>query len=308
MISIITPTYNRAHLLPRLYESLKRQTLKDFEWIVVDDGSLSPALPSREGEQPPFHPDSEGSNAPALVKAWSQDGFETRYVWKPNGGKHTAVNLGVGMAKGELVFICDSDDVLLPESIARVAEAWEQVKDRENIGGVAGLDVDMASGRVIGSGLPADAIDCNAMDIRYRHHVQGDLKEVFRTSVLREFPFPVIEGERFSPEQLTWFRIAQKYKLHYFNQPIYRVEYQADGISAGITRARMHSPVASMMTYAEMLGYDIPFREKVKAAINYWRFRCCKPRGCTEFPRVPLCYSLLRPMGWLMHRRDVARQ
>lgn len=290
LITVLTPTYNRAHLLPRLYESLCPQTCKDFEWIVVDDGSAD--------------------NTKNIVEEFISTcrTLLIKYYRKENGGKHTAVNLGIKKAQGELLFIADSDDMLPPDCIDTVAKEWMLVKDNKNIGGIAGLDINMKDGKLIGSGLPRESIDCNAIDIRYAHHVSGDLKEVFRTSVLREFPFPEIPGERFCPEQLNWFRIAQKYDLHYINKPVYLVEYESDGLTAGITMARMHSPIASMMTYAEMLGYGIPFKEKVKAAINYWRFRCCYRR--TEenkdvaIPRVSVFWSLFVPFGLLFHLKD----
>lgn len=292
LITVLTTTYNRAHLLPRLYESLCRQTLKDFEWIVVDDGSS-------DGTEELFNSKLNTQNSK----------FPIRYFKKENHGKHSAVNLGVKYAKGELVFIADSDDMLPQDGLQVVAEEYNKVKGDGKIGGIAGLDINIVDEKVIGSGLPKKSIDCNAIDIRYKYHVKGDLKEVFRTSVLREYPFPEIPGEIFCPEQLAWFRIAQKYNLHYINRPIYLAEYQSDGITSGITRARMNSPIASMMTYAEMLGYSIPFKEKVKAAINYWRFRCCYKRTDenkgVDIPRVGAIWSLASPFGVLFHLKDV---
>lgn len=287
MISVLTPTYNRAALLPRLYESLCAQTYRDFEWIVVDDGSTDGTAAAVDG----FRKEAT---------------FAVRYIHKDNGGKHTALNLGVSKAKGELTFIADSDDMLLPTSLETVASEWQKVKSDPHIGGVAGLDTNMATGMTIGSGLPCDSIDCNAIDIRYRHHVTGDMKEVFRTSVLREHPFPEIEGERFCPEQLVWFRIAQHYKLHHINRAIYLAEYQSGGITAGITKARMRSPIASAMTYAEMLHYPIPLVQKMKAAINYWRFRLCAVPGDSRMPSVGAAWAWARPLGWAMHHRDLS--
>ena len=129
-------------------------------------------------------------------------------------------------------------------------------------------------------------IVCNALDIRYRYNVKGDLKEVFRTEVLKEIPFPEYEGEKFCPEALVWNRIAKRYKLLYINKPIYIVEYQENGITSGITKARMFSPLASITCYAELNCSNIPLVQKVKAAINYWRFRFCMSNGI-EKPILP---------------------
>ena len=284
LITVFTPTYNRVHLLPRLYESLCKQTFKDFEWIIVDDGSTD----NTEEVARSFFPPSGGMEG-ILIK-------------QTNGGKHRAINRGLKEARGELFFIADSDDWLLEDSLAKVSEYYQTIKGNNAIGGVCGLDM-TPSGDVIGSGLPFEEKICSSLDIRIKHHVTGDLKEVFRTSVLKEFPFPEIEGERFCPEALGWNRIAQKYKLLFFNEPIYIAEYQPEGITAGIVRARMNSPVASVMTYQELNSYDVPLREKVKAAINYWRFRACVPKG-KAVPRLPWYWYWCQPLGYLMHLKD----
>lgn len=285
-ITILTPTYNRASLLPRLFDSLLRQTNKDFEWIVVDDGSTD-----------------DTREVVANLKEKCGGAFPMGYVYKANGGKHMAINIGAERARGELLFIADSDDLLTDDALETVANSWHDISDDKSFAGIAGLDIAMDTREVIGSGLPQEHIDCNAIDIRYRHHVTGDMKEVFRTEVLREFPFPEFTGERFCPEQLVWFRMARRYRLRYINKPIYIADYQPDGITAGITRARMRNPSASMLTYAELTECPVPFLVKVKAAINFWRFWHCRT-ATSVVPRVALRWHWLRPLGWMMHVRD----
>lgn len=285
-ITILTPAYNRASLLPRLFDSLLRQTFKDFEWIVVDDGSTD-----------------DTREVVANLKEKCGGAFPMGYVYKANGGKHMAINIGAERARGELLFIADSDDLLTDDALETVANSWHDISDDKSFAGIAGLDIAMDTREVIGSGLPQEHIDCNAIDIRYRHHVTGDMKEVFRTEVLREFPFPEFAGERFCPEQLVWFRMARRYRLRYINKPIYIADYQPDGITAGITRARMRNPSASMLTYAELTECPVPFLVKVKAAINFWRFWYCRT-ATSVVPRVALRWHWLRPLGWMMHVRD----
>lgn len=285
-ITILTPTYNRASLLPRLFDSLLRQTNKDFEWIVVDDGSTD-----------------DTREVVANLKEKCGGSFPMGYVYKANGGKHMAINIGAERARGELLFIADSDDLLTDDALETVENSWHDISDDKSFAGIAGLDITMDTREVIGSGLPQEHIDCNAIDIRYRHHVTGDMKEVFRTEVLREFPFPEFAGERFCPEQLVWFRMARRYRLRYINKPIYIADYQPDGITAGITRARMRNPSASMLTYAELTECPVSFLVKVKAAINFWRFWHCRT-ATSVVPRVALRWHWLRPLGWMMHVRD----
>ena len=285
LITVLTPTYNRAKLLERLYQSLCQQTYQDFEWIVVNDGSKD--------------------NTDEVVQSFvAEKKINIIYIKQENGGKHRAVNRGVKEAKGELLFIADSDDWLLPNSLETVAEMYQDIANDHLFAGVCGLDV-YADGTVIGGGMPQDVIDCNAIDIRMIYHVGGDLKEVFKTDVLREIPFPEIVGESFCPEVAVWNRIAKKYKLRYFNKPIYMVEYQPEGITSNITKARMKSPIASTTCYQEMMEFDIPLKTKIRSAINYWRFRSCGSPH--KFPPLPLKWLWTMPIGWAMHLNDLRK-
>lgn len=281
LITVFTPTYNRAHLLGRLYESLCAQRFTDFEWLIVDDGSTD--------------------GTASLVQGFiAERRIDIKYLSQRNGGKHRAINHGVGQAKGELFFIVDSDDYLPADSLQSIAT--EYAKCDSSMGGVAGLDA-TDGGKVIGSGLAQEFIECNSMEIRFKHHVTGDLAEVLKTSVMREFPFPEIDGEKFCPEALVWNRIALKYNLRYFNKVIYIAEYQDGGLTDNIVRVRRQSPVTSTTYYAELLLSSIPWGQKLKAAINYWRFRlCCKK--FSKVPQLPLAWNAVWPLGWLMHLRD----
>lgn len=288
LITVFTPTYNRAHLLPRLYESLCRQTFRDFEWVVVDDGST-------DGTE-------ECVAAMCNEQCVMHNSFTIRYFQQANGGKHRAINRGMKAAQGELFLILDSDDSLPETSLEKIAFYYQQIKDNSSFGGVCGY---MAhhNGTIIGRGNDAPLLDANTLELRYKYHVQGDMCEVFRTPVLKEHPFPEIADERFCPEALVWNRIARKYKLRVFHEVIYFRDYLDGGLSDKIIRIRMESPMASMMTYAEMLGYDIPLKEKAKSAVNYWRFRLCS--DAKDKPQIPWYWHWTMPLGWLMHRRDL---
>lgn len=280
-VTVATPAYNRAHLLPRLYESLCHQSCKQFEWIVVDDGSSD---------------DTEET----VQRFIAEMRISVRYIRKKNGGKHTAVNLAAEKAEGELFFIADSDDWLPASAIADVIDAYSKVQDNQIIAGICGLD-SYANGTLVGSGLPKDEIDATPQEIRCKWGVRGDMKEVYRTSVIREFPFPEIMGEKFCPEALVWNRIGRHYQLRYINKPIYIVEYQPDGITSSITRARMNSPIATMATYSEWFSDAIPFAQKVKMALNYWRFRFCSRKAGVG---IASWGNLLAPLGFLLFIKD----
>ncbi|MBF1275603.1 MAG: glycosyltransferase family 2 protein [Parvimonas micra] len=305
MITVFTPTYNRGTLLNRLYQSLSAQSYKDFEWIIVDDGSS----------------DDTALIVELLQSNHLSNDFPILYHKKENGGKHTAINVGVKKAQGDLFFIADSDDILPSNALLTIAKVWEQTKDDISIGGICGFDGDLSGGDLIGTGFPKDLylnklslsdntnvnyIDSTTRQVRFGLGIEGDMKEVFRTSVLREFPFPEIKDEKFCPEALLWNRIASKYKLRHINQIIYLVEYQQDGISAAITRSRMNSPIATTMTYAEMLRYDIPLKIKIKSAVNYWRFYFClsiEKRKKNKVKLASIWYMFLF-LGYIIHVLD----
>ena len=284
MITVLTPTYNRASLLINLYQSLIKQDFGDFEWVIVDDGSVDATTD--------------------IVDQFIQERqIVITYIKQANGGKHRALNRGVKEAKGELVLIVDSDDSLPINSLSIIYSHYLDIKDNSSIGGVCGL---MAhhDGTIIGERKICSSMNLSSIEMRYKYGFVGDVCEVFKTDVLREFPFPEIENEKFCPEALVWNRIATKYKLHYFNEVIYYRDYLDDGLTSKIVRIRMNSPIASMICYTELNQLDIPFKDKFKAAINYWRFRLCY-NGSGSYPKLSGLWNAVAPLGWLMHLNDI---
>ena len=287
-ITVFTPLYNRAPLLEDLYKSLLKQNYHSFEWLIVDDGSTD--------------------NAEQIIRTFIADSahtFPIGYIQKENGGKHTAINRGVEEANGELFLILDSDDTLPAGSLATIAQYYEQCKGYKDCAGVCGL---MAhhDGQLIGSGFPKTPMYESALQFRYaeKGNVTGDLLEVYKTAVMREFPFPEIEDEKFCPESLVWNRIANKYKLFCLNKVIYYRDYLEGGLTSKIVKIRMKSPIASTITYAEMLAYDISLKWKIRSAINYWRFKYCIKNKSLKAPTVKWYWRLFQLVGFLMHLKD----
>lgn len=288
-ITIFTPAHNRASLLAVLYESLCAQTYLDFEWLIVDDGSTD--------------------DTRSIVESFAvEQRIVIRYFHQPNGGKHRAVNRGIREAKGELFFIVDSDDCLVPDALERIRVHYGQIARDPSFAGVCGVKANF-DGVSVSRGFEKTVLDCTSFDFRYKFGVVGDMAEVFKTSVLKEFPFPEFYGEKFCPEALVWNRIAQRYKLRYFNEKIYLCEYLPDGLTAKIVKLRMQSPEASKLCYAELYHSPVPFRTRLKAAINYWRFACCSAAsfsnnlmkiGWQSLPAVPF--------GFMLHLRDCLKK
>jgi len=250
--TIFTPTYNRGYKLTYLYESLCLQTFTDFEWIVVDDGSTD-------------------NTSELIIKFQKEGKIKISYQKQVNQGKHIAINHGVQLAKGALFFIVDSDDVLPFNSLEILNREFNLVESNADCAGISGRVADHF-GRVIGTGFLEKNIFCSSLDLRFQMKVKGDMSEVIKTSVIKQFPFPRFEDERFCPEALIWNRIAQKYKLLWINEITYVAEYLPDGLTSKIFKIRKDSPKASCLYYAELSKSKIPFFGKVKAVANFWRF------------------------------------
>lgn len=288
LITVFTPAYNRAHLLPELYQSLEAQICKDFEWLIVDDGST----------------DNTGSVIEGFL---AEASFPIRYYYKENGGKHTAINLGVKEAKGELFFIVDSDDCLPPISLETLEKYYYEIKDDSDFVGVGGL-IAHKDGSPVSFGIHGTT-DAMTIEMMYKYNAHCDFAEAYKTEFMRLYPFPEIRGERFCPEVLVWNRLTQRRKVRFFPKVIYYRDYLDGGLTDNIVRIRMNSPVSSMTTYQELTLRPIPLIYKFRNAINYWRFRYCyDPNRSTvspeNMPRLKSWMNIVRPIGWLLHQKD----
>lgn len=252
-LSIVTPTYNRENLLKRLYVSLLNQSCLDFEWIIVDDGSTD--------------------STSILVKNFISDSsLDIKYINKENGGKHTAVNLGIKVSSGEYIFVVDSDDWLPHNSIELILIKIGLIQkdiNYEKIAGICGL-------KSLKTGLVGNAIEnegfYNYLDFRYKYKIKGDKAEIFKRHIYLKNLFPEFLGEKFCPEALVINRISKKYDMYFFNEIIYFCEYQNDGLSSKIYTIRKNSPKATLIYYYELFRSHIPIYYKIRALINYLRF------------------------------------
>lgn len=253
-VTIFTPTFNRSSTLERLYNSLLVQDCCSFEWLIVDDGSTD----STEDLINHFIQQNEG----VLIRYHKQD----------NRGKHCAINKGISLAKGNFFFIVDSDDFLFPNSVSLIVKYAQSIYDLSNFAGVSGNRC-YSNGNTIGGIREYSILDCNTLDFRYKSEYKGDMAEVYKTSILREYQFPEFKGEKFCPEALIWNRIAKAYKLRFFNKNIYCCEYLEDGLTSKISQLLRKNPNGSLMYYSELaLNKKIVVFYRLRAAVNYYRF------------------------------------
>jgi len=222
-LTVFTPAYNRAGTIKRTYQSLLNQDNKDFIWLVIDDGSVD--------------------NTGELVKGWMKEdnGFEIQYIYKQNGGMHTAHNTAYKNIHTELNVCIDSDDALAPGAVSSIYYKWQEVKDK-GYAGIIGLDADMNTGKVIGTSFPEGMKETTLTGF-YAAGGKGDKKLVYRTDVINKYPaYPVFEGEKYVALAYKYRLIDQDYKLAVLNKVLCNVEYQPDGSSATMYQQYVKNP------------------------------------------------------------------
>ncbi|WP_286335118.1 glycosyltransferase family 2 protein [Bacteroides caecimuris] len=221
ILTIFTPAYNRAHTLPRTYESLLRQTCKDFEWLIIDDGSTD--------------------NTREIVAEWiNENKIPIRYIRQENQGMHGAHNTAYRNINTELNTCIDSDDYMPDDAVEKIVTFWRD-KGSDKFAGIIGLD-QYEDGSVIGVRFPEAMKTCTLQEF-YASGGSGDKKMVYRTDVIKRYPeYPLFEGERYVGLAYKYMLIDRDYKLLTFNEPLVTVEYQQDGSSYNMYRQYWTNP------------------------------------------------------------------
>jgi len=238
--TVFTATHDRAHLLQRVFDSLERQRYRDFERLIVDDGS------------------TDGTDS--MVRDWgSRADFPVRYVRQPHSGKHVAFNRGVREAKGRLFLSWDSDDGAVPEALERFKVHWESIPAdrRARFSAVTALCMD-EHGRPVGDRFPRDITDSEPLELYFRYRTRGEKWGFQRTDVLLEFPFPEPPGVSFVSESIVWFAIARRFKTRYVN------EYLRIYCSSGPTEPRL-----STLTVSTAQGRLVVHRAVIEEYLDY---------------------------------------
>lgn len=288
ILTIFTPTYNRAHTLPRLFDSLVAQTDKNFEWLIIDDGSRD--------------------NTGELFDNWLKEhhDFSIRYYKVNNGGKNRAINQGLKLAQGQYFMILDSDDLLTKDAVSFIVENMSQLPANQPFIGLSGKRGEL-NGTPLGCN-PGDYkeegyTDCSNLD-RPKYNLTRDMAEVFITEILQKYEFKVWDGEKFTPEEVVWNQIAlDGYKLRWFNKVIYLCEYQQGGLSDSSWRLLRDNPMGYAMMFDQRISMAHDFKSKLNNAIQYGS--CCflaREYQMLGRSKNPILTLALSPISWYVSR------
>jgi glycosyltransferase involved in cell wall biosynthesis len=247
IISVITPTYNRAYILRQCYESLCAQISPNFEWIVVDDGSTD--------------------DTKQLIDEFIAEGkIPINYYHQPNGGKHRAHNLGVKHANGELIVCLDSDDQLSPDAISSAIDTWTSLNTESTIGILAPRG-DLVSHKRICSDIPHDLLVASRAELRDDYGFEGDTVLFISAYLLKEHPFKEFEGEKFLTEDNLYCDLDNYGKMIILDKVLYYCEYREDGLTAKYHKLLFNNPKGTTDTYYKMALNATTFIKAFKYAI-----------------------------------------
>ena len=280
-LTVFTPAYNRAHTIGRTYESLCRQTCKDFEWLIIDDGSTD--------------------NTRNLVEGWiTENKIPIRYIYQENQGMHGAHNTAYATIDTELNTCIDSDDWMPDNAVEVIISFWRN-NGGDEYAGIIGLDVD-PQGNFISTPFPEKMKETTLVD--YEQTIgKRDTKMVLRTDVVKQYPpYPRFSNEKYFSLGYLYLLIDQDYKCLTLNVPLVIVDYQPDGSSMGMWKQYWNNPVGLAFLRKEHMKLYKRIKYRVKACIHYAShcFRSGNYNKLLDTP-MPLCSFCVIPLGLCLY-------
>lgn len=266
-VSVLTPTYNRAPYLKVLYDSLCVQSFKDFEWVIVSDGSKD--------------------NTEEVVQGFvSEQKIDIKFIKKENGGKPSAHNAGALAANSELTVICDDDDYMLPDSLKIIVDYW---KDDRQIGGMIGYMGETKQKTLKGKKFPKLMGEYNDLEEIFREEI-FDTVQIYKTSILRNTLFPIEPDEKFIPDIWCWREINRNYKLIVIPEILEIARYLPNGLTLSKQQTMWNNPI----------GYSYYFRQKSEFSKGWKKIKYFGVyQGLRWTKRYPVQYdqSLIRVLS-----------
>ena len=285
-LTVFTPTYNRAYTLGKLYEALCAQTEKDFDRIIVDDGS--------------------SDNTKVLVNEWIQENKgPIRYIYQENAGKPSAHNRGAQEAEGELFICVDSDDYLTGNAVKVLRENWEN-HQYDCIGMLSPRMIIMANGVIETASI--SITKTTLIDAYRKYHLTGDTALIYKSAILKKYKFPFFQGEKFIPEGYLYDQLDQEGPLGVVSESIYVGEYLSDGYTANMKKLLYNNPQGYFAYIEQRLKIDKGIKTRFLDSIRYMSMAiACKRKGKIKDAVYPFWAFVAYMPGWLMYRKDYRR-
>ncbi len=287
MITIFTPTYNREKTIARTYDSLLRQTCRDFEWLVVDDGST---------DQTEY-----------VVHLWQQEKtIPIRFIKQPNKGKYMAYNEGLRMAKGEFFMCVDSDDWMPEDAVEKILSYADTLRNDPRLAGVTALK-EYPDHRIIGEPFRADIRRSRL------YHLEcigqgGERSRVFKTAVAKLYPFPEDSGEKFMTESVIYDRFEDCYEFLVTNDILTTCEYQPDGLSSNPKRVMVNNPAGYKLYFAQRIDLATTLTARISYILKYHAFRFILGKPLYAYRgKHQLLTSALSPLGGIVAKLNYLR-
>ena len=282
-LTVFTPSYNRAYTLHKCYESLLRQTSKDFTWLIIDDGS--------------------SDNTKELVDSWiNENKIEINYIYQENQGMQGAHITAYKNIKTELNVCIDSDDYMPDDAVKKIISFWNKNK-RSDLAGIMALDA-YTDGKVIGDKFPNELKESTYFDIYNKYGLKGDKKLIYRSELTTQYPYPIFEGEKYVSLAYKYAKLDSKYKLALMNEVVCNVEYMEDGSSLNMLKQYKRNPKGfAFIRVDNMKNPKASLNFKFKECIHYVSSSfISKNKNYLKESPCKILTILAIPLGYVLYR------
>lgn len=288
-LTIFTPTYNRAYILPQLYTSLMKQTNRDFEWLIVDDGSTD--------------------NTKELVNKWiGENSIQICYIEQENGGKMKAHNTGVQNTDTELFFCVDSDDYIVDTAVDMILHEWDNLDtDEKNslagMVGYRGISIDIPMGNEFPGNVERDSLGGF-----YEKGLTGDTSLIFRTEIIKKFPFPIIANEKFITEAYVYDQIDRNYLFYAIPKVLTICEYRSDGLTQNLLKVTFRNPCGYVAYNLQCGNFATTTKECFLFYVRASAFsKFTRQIEMPIFPSHKILYAISFPFGliFFLHKKNL---